>query len=90
MPYSYVKFVVSVALCITHLMKRHCSFAAGYEMNDDDVVAIARLRGRQLHTLDVPLCCISSVEPESDPHTVGLEYGRVGNDFNAEVGRLHQ
>ena len=59
-------------------------------MNDDDVVAIARLRGRQLQTLDVPLCCISSVEPESEAHTVGLEYGCVRSDFSAEVGHTPQ
>ena len=52
-------------------------------MSDDDMIAIARLRGRQLQTFDVPLSCISSLKSESgvEEH----ECGCVGTDFNDEV-----
>ena len=55
-------------------------FASGYDVSDNDLVAIARLRGRQLQTFDVPLSCISSFS-DDDAH----EYGVVGSDYNDDV-----
>ena len=49
-------------------------------MSEDDLVAIARLRGRQLQTFDVPYSCISSLS-DDDEYGCGI----VGSEFNDEV-----
>lgn len=36
----------------------------GYRIDTEDVIAIARLRGTQLKTLDIPRCCLVSTEIE--------------------------
>ena len=58
-------------------------FISGYDVCRDDVIAIARLRGPQLQTLDIPHCCISTVDEDEDQ--VWVSIGAVGPDFSAEV-----
>ena len=50
---------------------------------DDDLIAIARLRGKQLQTLDIPLSCIASVDEVEDG--VWVDLGNVNQKFNEEV-----
>ena len=46
-------------------------------------MAIARLRGQSLHTLDIPACCIATVE--EDEASDQMLYGQVSPEFCQEV-----
>ncbi|XP_041373352.1 F-box only protein 33-like [Gigantopelta aegis] len=57
----------------------------GYEVAEENIVAIARLRGDTLKTLDIPRCCISTVEEKADSAWVSL--GVVSDDFHTMVSQ---
>jgi F-box protein 33 len=57
----------------------------GYEVSQDDLIAIARLRGQQLCTLAVPSCCVATIEEEDDNFWVS--FGNYGSEFISEVSR---
>ena len=56
---------------------------SGYEVAEENIVAIARLRGNTLKTLDIPQCCISTVEEKADSAWVSL--GVSSEDFHNMV-----
>jgi len=60
-----------------------CIYFPGYEITDDDVVAIARLRGKTITDFSMPRCCITSVDEEENSVWVG--HGCVEEDFNQQV-----
>lgn len=55
-------------------------------MTDEDVIAISRLRGHNLKSFNMPLCCIVSVDEEEQTVLVGPEY--LGEDFIQKVSKL--
>ncbi|XP_064618606.1 F-box only protein 33-like [Lineus longissimus] len=57
----------------------------GYDVTDDDVVAIVRLRGSQLKTFVVPHCCISSLDEEDG--SIWQSFGNVDQAFYDEVSK---
>lgn len=62
---------------------------SGYEMCEDDIIAIARLRGSQLSTFDVPWCCVSQAFDYEDEFPVHPPaYGQVSTGFIEEVTSL--
>lgn len=52
----------------------------------EDLVAIARLRGQTLRKLDIPACCIASLE--GDDEDSEIYYDMVDDDFCEEVGMM--
>ena len=60
-------------------------FYLGYEIADNDVVAIARLRGSNLQTLMIPQCCVVEVD-EDEEGNGWAGHGCVGPEFAETVG----
>ncbi len=56
----------------------------GWAICDYDVIAISRLRGRQLKTLDIPHCCILTLADDED---WAFSFGFTNEQFNNEVLR---
>lgn len=55
----------------------------GYQACDDDMVAIARLRGQQLKTFDIPASCIYSLHEEEE--VAWLKFGSFDGEFFQKV-----
>lgn len=55
----------------------------GYEILDDDIMAIARLRGEQLKKFDIPLSCIATLDEDEE---TPARYAYVDDDFVVSVG----
>ncbi|CAH1796780.1 unnamed protein product [Owenia fusiformis] len=59
----------------------------GYEVSCENLIAISRLRGKTLKTLDVPECCITSWDAEQDLDYRGLTWESVeeiGNNIGMD------
>ncbi|XP_067665842.1 F-box only protein 33-like [Haliotis asinina] len=56
----------------------------GYVIGENDIVAIARLRGQQLKTLNIPARCISTAEDEEESNS-WFSVGCVSRDFAKKV-----
>lgn len=56
---------------------------SGYQACDDDMVAIARLRGQQLKTFDIPASCIYSLHEEEE--VAWLKFGSFDGEFFQKV-----
>ncbi|CAC5396913.1 FBXO33 [Mytilus coruscus] len=54
----------------------------GYEILDDDIMAIARLRGEQLKKFDIPLSCIATLDEDEE---TPARYAYVDDDFVLSV-----
>jgi len=59
----------------------------GYDIDQDDVVAIARLKGNQLKRFEIPMCCISTIEVEEAAGVAWSNRGIVGTNFFTEVSK---
>ncbi|CAI9731240.1 Hypothetical predicted protein [Octopus vulgaris] len=55
----------------------------GYQVCDDDMVAIARLRGQQLKTFDIPSSCIYSLHEEDE--VTWMKFGSYDGEFFQKV-----
>ena len=55
----------------------------GYEISEDDVIAIARLRGHSLRSYNIPHCCICTVEEED--HIAWVSHGCYPPEFPQKV-----
>lgn len=56
----------------------------GYEILEDDVIAIARLRGHSLKSYNIPHCCICTVEEEEE-HISWFSHGCYAPEFPQKV-----
>ena len=56
---------------------------AGWAICDNDVIAISRLRGNNLKTLDIPHCCILTIGDSDEDWAFSL--GVTNEHFNNEV-----
>jgi hypothetical protein len=69
---------LDIFTCFQHII-------SGYEILDDDVMAIARLRGEQLKQFDIPLCCIATLDEDEETPT---RYAYVDDDFVLSVSKI--
>lgn len=56
---------------------------AGYDLAEENVVAIARLRGPKLKKFEVPMSCVSSLQEEGEE--ILINQGCVHDDFFRKV-----
>lgn len=61
-----------------------CALSVGYEISEDDVIAIARLRGHSLKSYNIPHCCICTVEEEEE-HISWFSHGCYAPEFPQKV-----
>lgn len=61
-----------------------CALSVGYEISEDDVIAIARLRGLSLKSYNIPHCCICTVEEEEE-HISWFSHGCYAPEFPQKV-----
>lgn len=60
-----------------------CALSVGYEISEDDVIAIARLRGHSLKSYNIPHCCIAVEEEEE--HISWFSHGCYAPEFPQKV-----